>query len=283
MHYLRQKNCSRFENLRSIYKGFLIIIYSSIFGCSIQGGEIRGWEPIKEMYLNSEKRNSDFIIKFSPDKIANIKLFNGPLPLPKIGSGIGYVPRRMQYGIGREGRDNLWQNYAKMKNCCANAADINFEQFPNQEMWSFNVGYYDNAIMFNTGLSPIKAFELPRSDRNYTLSIISHMVTNRISGQCFEDCSYIYIPIIIFFDSQYRMIYKLLPTDLKMVTTAQRAKTVRRGYAYKVMIEKNSPAKYMIIMTTKNLIENGVEYPFSQGGSIVGSPFGYFSIYLEKM
>lgn len=179
--------------------------------------------------------------------------------------------------------------YDKMESCCLSPHELTFNEFPDERGWTFEINQKDKAIKLDTGLSPIKAYKLPETPDAYKLSLLTLSLRDR-GIACFADCSYMFIPILLFLDHELKPLYTFLPGDLRAHDPTRKPKE-QHGYAHRVKIEGNNKAKYFVIYTTPNLIRNSAEFSFTRnaavysvnGTAITGAPFGHFVLSIETL
>ncbi|MFV2058990.1 MAG: hypothetical protein ACC707_21230, partial [Thiohalomonadales bacterium] len=155
---------------------------------------------------------------------------------------------------------------------------------PSEQVWRFYIGTTDSAFRFDTGLSAIKAYRLPKTTKTYKFTLRSYSNCDK-NVNCKNNHIPIFIPVVTFLDSRFTPIFSLLPGDL-IRSTSTPSLQESQAYEFKLKIEANNQAKFLIIFTTPSLVKNNVEYSYKRaaslyprsGESISGLPFGEFKI-----
>ncbi len=138
--------------------------------------------------------------------------------------------------------------------CCASMEQFSFETLKIGDSKSFDLNERSPAFQFATGKSYFKAFLLPQSSYPYVITVTSYMLGDSI------DSAYILFPQIITLNEDYKLMRSSDPNNV-MLLKAGFSETAREtwGLMYKLVVElpyeeSNKPEKYLIVLTTSELL-----------------------------
>ncbi len=138
---------------------------------------------------------------------------------------------------------------------CESMHEFNFESIQIGDSKSFDLNENSHAYLFDTGKSYFKAFVLPQLSYPYRVSISSYMLGDHI------DLAYIFFPKVLTLNENYEVVRSTDPQifQLKKAGFIETAKQTW-GIMYKIkgqisFTEKNKTEKYLVILTTNELLK----------------------------
>lgn len=141
--------------------------------------------------------------------------------------------------------------------CCVSMHEFNFESIQIGDSKSFDLNENSPAYLFDTGKSYFKAFVLPRLSYPYQVSISSYMLGDYI------DSAYIFFPHVLTLNENYEVLRTTDPQIFQLKKAGfTETTTVKQtwGLFYKIdgqilFTEKNKTEKYLVILTTNELLK----------------------------
>lgn len=131
--------------------------------------------------------------------------------------------------------------------CCKSFRDFDYEKIEAGDRKKFRIDGDSRAFLFDTGKSFFMAFELPEYRRPYSITIKSFFIGDRIQT------SYIFSPEVIFLDEDFKVARKI---DGRAFRYVKPFFGPARNLKVEIPVtDEDQPDKYMIILTTKNLLE----------------------------
>jgi hypothetical protein len=149
---------------------------------------------------------------------------------------------------------NVISKYEAELNCCTSISEFVFEKAQIGYSKSFDlVGGKSPAYQFETGKSYFKAFLLPQKDCPYKVRILSYQV-----GDSYRP--YVFFPHILTLDENFTVIRSTDPQTFRFKTSGM-IERIKNPHTLKYKLEgkicfteKNSAEKYLIVLTTEELI-----------------------------
>jgi len=149
---------------------------------------------------------------------------------------------------------NVISKYEAEPNCCASISEFVFEKAQKGDSKSFDlVGGKSPAYQFGTGKSYFKAFLLPQKGYPYKFRISSYQV-----GDSYRP--YVFFPHILTLDENFRVKRSTDPKTFRFKTSGM-IERIKNPHTLKYKLEgeicfteENSAEKYLIVLTTEELI-----------------------------
>lgn len=137
--------------------------------------------------------------------------------------------------------------------CCPTLAELRYRPLAPDRPGLFDIDANSQGIPLDTGRSPVVAVELPAFVRPYTVAIRSYAVGGAIQR------SHVFYPAVQLLDRDHRVLARLEPDDLPVVTCsfADAARENRWGLAVRLewSIRIEAPdTRYLVIHTTARAV-----------------------------
>jgi hypothetical protein len=185
--------------------------------------------------------------------------------------------------------------YRNAPSCCASLADLPFEPLAFPTEIEFSIDAKSPLFDFGPyGRSYFKAFELPATTEDYRFVVRSYALRDGILGVA------MYFPLVTFLDAEKRPLATSTRQNLDFSGGGFFDEPTEPGrLQYATIVTARSPARYVIVHTSRNLIEFGgqaslagmvelaansmIYVPVPSAGPIQmeGSPVGRLKLRLE--
>ncbi len=137
--------------------------------------------------------------------------------------------------------------YEEAPSCCKKFSEFRYEKIEIGKGRNFYLKASTPAARFSTGKSFFKAFELPDFSRPYRITVRSYFVGDR------PEKSYIFFPVVIFLDKKFEVTREVREDAFENMESFF---GFRRGLFAEIPVkEENAEDKYMIILTTEDLLK----------------------------
>jgi maltose operon protein len=147
------------------------------------------------------------------------------------------------------------KNYQDATVSCDSMHEFNFESIRIGDSKSFDLDENSPAYVFDTGKSYYKAFVLPQSSCPFQISIRSYMLGDHI------DSAYIFFPQALTLNRNHEVVRSTDPLIFQFKKAGFIETLIQTGgLMYKIegqisFTEKNKTEKYLVILTTNELLE----------------------------
>jgi hypothetical protein len=197
-------------------------------------------------------------------------------------------------------REFATEQYLRAKPCCQSVSEFRYKNLPSDEVYIADLNEDSPAFEFATGKSYFIALKLPSYLGKYGVIVKSFALGDYI------DEAHIFYPKILLLDKQFLIVnenkdYSFVISKLPFMAAMQEEAIVSLPIKLQGLVRiDNQKAKYMVIMTTDDLLSDRTPYSLLRYISIIlpgvvgaipthretimipHSPFGRISVSLDK-
>lgn len=159
--------------------------------------------------------------------------------------------------------------FADSRPCCKSYREISYSQLDVESTRVVSIGPNDQVFQFETGKSPLLAFELPLVKEPLRLTVESYMQSSLQSPM--TDNQYFFAPNLVLLDAEYRVLRVQEPRNrhVRYVPVTEFFGT--GGLGWKIVwgtdIEADEGVRFAIIRTTERLLAEDTKMPLVRTGA----------------
>jgi maltose operon protein len=153
-------------------------------------------------------------------------------------------------------------DYDKAKVCCSSLVQLPYEVTQLGQQLSFKIDNVSPAYDFPEGKSFFKAYTLPIVDSDYIIALYSYL--NGVLSWS-ENDSHIFYPVLMFLDKDHKVLLKLSSNLMRYEPPSWEEPSRLEG---KLIVPASVGARYLVIYTTKQLLEQRTTFSYPASTSV---------------